>query len=190
MILLEILGWIGSILYIVSYFLLSFNYIKKGDFYYILNTIAAFLVIIISFYKNTFQSILINAIWLYISFLGYTNKEISFKILNKKAMYIISIIFVSIFIFIFMLGKHSLSFEVLAWYSVFAFSGSYLLYSLEKIKEKAFHFFNFIAAISLIPKMFMFENYQVLVLEILWAIFALNAYIKNTKNNDYLTVCG
>ena len=44
------------------------------------------------------------------------------------------------------------------------------------------------AAIAIIPKMYMFDNYQVVILEILWAIFALQAYIKSSKNNDYLTL--
>ena len=72
---------------------------------------------------------------------------------------------------------------------VFAFASSYFLYSIGKIDERLFHFYNFLAASSLIPKMIVFENYQVLTLEVLWAFFALRAYLKHKSNKDYLTVC-
>lgn len=144
---------------------------------------------LISFYKETTQSIIINLLWLYISFLGYSNKELSFNLLSKKVMQIITILFLITSSFILLIGNYLLSFEILAWFSVFAFSSSYFLYSLEKINEKSFHLYNFLAALSLIPKMIVFENYQVLILEMLWAFFAISAYFKNTSNNDYVTVC-
>ncbi len=185
---IETIGWLGSTIYILSYFLLSYNIIKKEKFYYLLNKIAAFLIIIISFYKETYQSIIINLIWLYISYLGYIDKNPSLKLFSKSVMNFVSILFLTISVLAIFLVDYFLFIEILAWFSVFAFSSSYFLYSIEKIKEKLFHFYNFIAAISLIPKMIVFENYQVLTLEILWAFFALYAYFKNSSSKNYLTM--
>lgn len=187
--LIEVLGWLGSFIYIVSYFLLSYKIIEKGKFYYLLNKLAAALIVLISISKNTLQPIIINAIWLYISYLGFYGKSLEIKYLNRYFLHITSLFFVVIALIGSYFKSASFTFEVMAWLSVFSFSVSYFLYSMNMIKEKAFHFYNLLAALSIIPKMVMFENYQVVLLEILWAFFALQAYIKNTKNDDYLTLC-
>ena len=184
----EVIGWIGSFIYILSYFLLAYKIIDAGKFYYLLNKIAATLIVIISFIKNTFQPIVINSIWLYISYMAYHNKEIKVSFLNRYFLHIGSLLLISISV-IYLFIDIEISFEIFAWFSVFAFSTSYLLYSTEGLSEKYFHFYNFIAAISLIPKMILFENYQVVFLEVLWATFALQAYIKQTKNKNYITLC-
>ena len=184
----EIIGWLGSFIYILSYFLLAYKIIDTGKFYYLLNKIAAALIVIISFMKNTFQPIVINSIWLYISYMAYHQKEIRISFLNSYFLHLGSLLLLfisSIYLFIDM----EISFEIFAWFSVFAFSISYFLYSMKNINEKTFHFYNCLAALSLIPKMILFENYQVVFLEVLWAFFALQAYIKHSKNNNYLTLC-
>lgn len=184
----EIIGWTGSFMYILSYFLLSYNIIESGKLYYLLNKIAATLIVIISIIKSTFQPVLINSIWLYISYMGYHNKNINIKFLNKYILHSVSVLFFLSFGIVFFIDI-KLSFDILAWFSVFAFSTSYFLYSMKNIQEKAFHFYNFLAAISLIPKMILFSNYQVVLLEILWALFAVIAYVKNTKDDKYLVLC-
>lgn len=181
----EIIGWIGSFIYILSYFLLAYKIISKGKLYYLLNKIAAGLIVIISLIKNTYQSIAINSIWLYISYMSYHKKEVKSFFLNSFIMHLVSTLFFLVFIVCIFIDI-KLSFEVLAWYSVFGFSTSYLLHSKEDISEEIFHLYNFSAALSLIPKMILFENYQVVVIEVLWAIFALSAYIKNSKNGNYV----
>lgn len=188
MIFFELIGWLGSFIYILSYFLLSYKIIDKGKLYYLLNKLAALLVVVISIIKNTFQPVFINAIWLYISYLGYHNKSINIKFLNKNILHWVSLVFF-VFSIIAIFINIELSFDILAWFSVFGFSASYFLYSMNLLKEKAFHFYNFLAAISLIPKMIIFSNHQVVLLEALWALFALIAYIKSSKNRDYLTLC-
>lgn len=186
---IEIVGWVGSLIYIVSYFLLTYKIIQKDKLYYLLNKIAAFLIIVISIKKNTFQPIVINSLWLYISYLGYNKLNYEVKFLTKYLMHTISLVLVLMIFVFYFLYNIQVSFEVLAWFSVFAFSSSYFLYSMKKINEKVFHFYNLIAALAIIPKMFLFGNYQVVILEILWALFALKAYVKNTENNNYLTLC-
>lgn len=185
---IEIVGWIGSIIYIVAYFLLTYKIIEKGKIYYLLNKIAALLIIIISIKKNTFQPVVINGLWLYISYLGYNKINLKIEFLTKNMMHIISLIFTLVAIITYFIYERNLSFDILAWLSVFAFSSSYFLFSTKKIKERTFHFYNLIAAIAIIPKMYIFDNFQVVTLEVIWAFLALQAYIKISKNNDYLTV--
>ncbi|MBL0686309.1 MAG: hypothetical protein JJV94_00590, partial [Sulfurospirillum sp.] len=44
-----------------------------------------------------------------------------------------------------------------------------------KIELHQFNIYNFIAPLTLIPKMYVFENYQVVVLEVVWVSIALKA---------------
>ncbi len=184
---IEVIGWIGSFLYILSYFLISFDYLKVNKLYYLLNILAAAFVIVISLYKQTIQPIAINSIWLYISFLGYNNKKISFIFFHKKFLHIVSFIFLAVIIISFFYS-YKQAFNVLAWFSVFSFSFSYFLFSIQRISEKLFHIYNFLAAMSLIPKMYMYDNMQVVVLESLWAFFAIKAYLAESKDNSYVAL--
>ncbi len=186
---LETIGWFGSILYIVSYFLISLNFIRKNKLYYVLNFMSAFLIVVVSLYKKTYQPVFINLVWMYISYMGYKKQKIHLKFINKSLMSFISILFILAFLVYIILKQYGLSFEVLAWFSVFAFCGSYFLYSLNKINDKTFHFYNLLAATSIMPKVFIYHNYQVLVLEVMWAILALYAFLKNKHNDDYVTLC-
>ena len=185
---IEIIGWIGSILYISAYFLLTYKIISKDKLYYLINKIAAILIILISVKKNTLQPIVINSLWLYISYLGYRKSKIKIKLLEAKFIHIISVILILISL-ISLFINYKISFEILAWFSVFAFSTSYFLYTTNKIKENTFHLYNFLAAITIIPKMILFNNFQVTILEVLWALFAIIAYYKSSKDDNYLTLC-
>jgi len=186
--LIEAIGWIGSFIYIVAYFLLAYKFIQKGKFYYLLNKLAAALIIVISMQKGTIQPIVINTLWLFISYLGYNNIHYDIKFLNKYIMHISSIFLVSASVIANFIFDYTVAFDILAWLSVVAFSGSYFLYSTKKINERTFHFYNFLAAVTIIPKMYIFDNFQVVTLEILWAVFALHAFIKVSNNDDYLTL--
>ena len=149
--------------------------------------VAAAFVIIISLYKQTLQPIAINSIWLYISFLGYNNIKINFMFFRKKYLHIISLLFLVLIIISFFYSYEQV-FNILAWFSVFAFSFSYFLFSIQKISEKLLHMYNFLAAVSLIPKMYMYDNMQVVILEVLWAFFAIKAYIEESKDNSYVAL--
>ena len=177
---LEIIGWMGSILYVLSYFLLSRQLIKKGKTYYLLNGLAALCVVIISIYKNTYQPVAINIIWFYISYLGYNSKSIKHTIVNASFMNIVTILFIIVSLYSYYCCE-SFTYDILAWLSVFAFSSSYFLYVTDQITDKTFHFYNIIAALSILPKMIIFENYQVLLLEFFWVLLATSAYIRHSK---------
>ncbi len=186
--LIEVVGWLGSIVYIIAYFLLAYKIIEKDKMYYLLNNIAALLIIIISIKKSTLQPIVINGLWLYISYLGYNKLHYDIKFLNKYMMHIISFAIITSSIITYFMFDSETSFDILAWFSVFAFSSSYFLFSTQKIKEKTFHLYNLMAAVAIIPKMYLFDNFQVVILEVIWALLALQAYIRSSKNKDYLTV--
>jgi len=174
-IVLETIGWIGSILYISAYFLLSNKTIEQGSLYYLLNIIAAIFVLVVSVYKNTIQPVFLNLFWAYFSYIAYKKIKFRFNFIHVK-IFNLCIVFLLIFsLASILISKYHLALDILAWTSVFTFVVSYYLYSMHKIELHQFNIYNLIAPLVIIPKMYVFENYQVVVLEIIWAILALKA---------------
>ena len=59
----DIIGWIGMILVLVAYILLSTNKIKNGLLYQFLNLVAAIFMAIGLFPKNAWFSFALQVIW-------------------------------------------------------------------------------------------------------------------------------
>jgi hypothetical protein len=59
----DIVGWIGMIMVLVAYLLLSFNKIKNGYTYQILNLLAGILMAIGLYPKNAWFSFTLQIIW-------------------------------------------------------------------------------------------------------------------------------
>lgn len=67
----KIVGWIGSIAYVIAYLLLSLNKISSGKkLYHILNIIGAVGLIFNAYYLNDYPNLAINIIWAIIAFLA------------------------------------------------------------------------------------------------------------------------
>lgn len=74
----DILGWIGMILVLLAYGLLSLNKINTGKLYQILNLVAAIFMAIGLFPKNAWFSFALQVIWGIIAIIGLI------KLLNKQ----------------------------------------------------------------------------------------------------------
>lgn len=144
-----------------------------------MNLLAALFIISISIYKDTLQAIIINTMWLFISLIGLFNVHIRIRTLPVFVWLFIGILFTLIPIISIIFFQNKVVYDILAWFSVYVFVGSYFLFTAEQISEKIFHIFNFLAALTIIPKMLMFGNYQVVFLEIIWALFAFIGYRKS-----------
>ncbi len=79
MMIYDILGWIGTFLVLLSYILLSFNIVKNGLFYQLLNFFSALLMGIGLYPKNAWFSFYLQVIWAIIAILSiiqlYTKKK-------------------------------------------------------------------------------------------------------------------
>lgn len=60
---LDIVGWIGMILVLAAYILLSLKKIENGKLYQILNFVASILMIIALYPKDAWFSVVLNVIW-------------------------------------------------------------------------------------------------------------------------------
>ena len=61
--LFDVMGWIGTILVLIAYLLLSTNKINNGKLYQILNLLAALFMAIGLFPKNAWFSFALQVIW-------------------------------------------------------------------------------------------------------------------------------
>ncbi|WP_077401237.1 CBU_0592 family membrane protein [Cellulophaga omnivescoria] len=60
----SIIGWLGAILFVVSYLLLSIGKLSsKSKVYHILNILGAVCLIINGFALNDFPNVVVNAVW-------------------------------------------------------------------------------------------------------------------------------
>lgn len=79
----DIIGWVGMILVLVAYLLLSFNKIKNGYTYQILNFLAGALMAIGLFPKNAWFSFTLQIVWMVIAVIAIIRLKLKPKN-NKK----------------------------------------------------------------------------------------------------------
>ena len=79
----DIIGWVGMILVLVAYLLLSFNKIKNGYTYQILNFLAGVLMAIGLFPKNAWFSFTLQIVWAIIAVIAIIRLKLKPKN-NKK----------------------------------------------------------------------------------------------------------
>ncbi len=174
-IIVEIIGWCGSILYLLSYILLAVNLLERGKFYYYLNIVAAVFVVIISLEKTTYQAVVINLLW------GAISLNSLYKYIQTKAPVKPSVFrFINLFLLLICIGlifsNTSAGIQVFGWLSVAYFISSYFYFASNYISEREFHIWNFLAALAIIPQLYVDQNWPVIVLEIFWAAFAVWGY--------------
>lgn len=67
MLVFDIIGWIGSIMVVLAYFLLSTKKIKPGLTYQLLNLFAATLMAIGLFPRNAWFSFAVQIVWAFVA---------------------------------------------------------------------------------------------------------------------------
>jgi len=66
--LIDILGWVGSIMVITAYGLNSYQKIKSDSvIFYTINIVGGFLLVIYSVYKDAYANVFINVVWIIIA---------------------------------------------------------------------------------------------------------------------------
>lgn len=75
----EIIGWVGTLLILLAYFLVSTNKLKsESKWYQIFNLFGAIGIIVYSAVHNAIPSVGLNAAWLFIAVYGL------YKIIGKE----------------------------------------------------------------------------------------------------------
>ena len=85
----DILGWIGMILVLIAYALLSTNKINNGKLYQILNMVASVFMAIGVFPRNAWFSFALQVIWALIAIISLINmynkkSNVNYNLINEK----------------------------------------------------------------------------------------------------------
>ncbi|MDJ0717388.1 MAG: hypothetical protein QNJ54_24750 [Prochloraceae cyanobacterium] len=166
---IEMLGWLGTAIYLLAYILLTVEFISMGGLYLSLNIVAPILVIIVSVPKASWSAVLINFFWGFITISQIINLTLRFPRQGKLIFQVLMGVLLGSSLSCTLVGNQHLAVTTLAWCSTIGYSLSYLLFLNGWLKLIEFHRWNFLFALILIPQLLLDNNWQVIIIEIFWA---------------------
>jgi len=73
---MDLLGWVGTILYLIAYYLVSIKKVEGDSFsYQSMNIVAGILLVINTFYWRAYPSLGLNAAWILIGVFTLSRKR-------------------------------------------------------------------------------------------------------------------
>ncbi|MBB4657554.1 CBU_0592 family membrane protein [Parvularcula dongshanensis] len=171
---LALIGWTGTLLYLINHVLLSRAGGAASPRYYALNLAAAAALTFTSFIEASWQAVGTNLFWTVVSLYALVGREEGPALALRPEWVLWPLaalggVGVAMVPFVPLGGI-----ETLGWSGTLAFSGSYLLFSAGRIARRSFLGVNALAALALIPVLTVDANWPVLGLEVAW--FALSAW--------------
>ncbi|GHE81437.1 CBU_0592 family membrane protein [Thalassotalea profundi] len=170
-----ILGWIGSILYLINHGYISSVKQWNPNIYYGGNLIAALSLVISSLMIFSSQAVVINGFWAFISILLIVKFEVAKIPFSKRVFYLGLIFILAWAAYIgFEYSVTSINFyTVLGWSSSYVFCLSYFLFCSKKLNDIKYLLFNAYAATALLPILWSQGNWPVFSLEVCWAVISV-----------------
>jgi hypothetical protein len=171
-----VLGWIGSILYLINHAYISVVKHWQPKVYYGGNFIAAVSLVASSLMIYSYQAVVINGFWALISILLIMKFDVAKVPLSKRVFYLgfVLILVWSAFSGLEHGWRSSDFYAALGWSSSYVFCFSYFLFCSKKLSHLSYLLFNIYAASALLPILWAQQNLPVFGLEICWA--AISAY--------------
>ena len=166
-------GWIGTVLYLSSYGYLSVAPEPQRSTYYGCSLVAAALVAVSSVYFRTWQSVLINAFWCFVSYRALLGRNLA---LGRFRAAVVTGSLAAITAAAggtWWLSSFDAAASVLAWGATVAFCAGYLLFAAQRIGRPAFLGYNLYAASALLPRLVFDANWPVVALETAWALISV-----------------
>lgn len=169
---ISIIGWFGTLLYLVNHAYISIIKNWKPKIYYIGNAIAAISLILSSYISSSWQAVVINSFWAIISLALLMGVDLKILRFSQRFFYLVMASTLLV-----ILGQlivtYQLNFTLLGWSSAFAFSACYLLFCQEKMLPRYYLCWNAFAAIALLPQLWYDANWPVFGLEVIWAMISI-----------------
>lgn len=169
---IALIGWCGTILYLLNHAYISLNKNWRKVIYYTVNAAAAICLIISSVVNHSWQAVVINAFWAIISLSLLLNVDLAKIKFSKRLFNLVVIIMLAAFIVQFIFYNQA-NLTLLGWTSAFVFSACYLLFSAEKMLPRYYLCWNAFAALTLLPQLWLDQNWPVFTLEIIWAVISI-----------------
>lgn len=180
--LIETLGWLGSIGILVSHSYVSVFKRDNDATYYGLNLVASLLLTIISLYKGSYFAVALNVFWMVVSGLSLAQIPLSAGVLAKRPLDAVIIA-----LLVYLVGSallHSqFDFVTLSWLGTITLCWAFLLLSAEKIDKFQYLFYSTFAALFLMPQLYLDNNLPMLFLEICWFFMSGYSWLTRPKTN-------
>lgn len=171
-----LVGYGGTLLYLVSHAYVSLQQDFNQRYYYAGNLVAATALVVSSTVLFSWQAVCTNLFWALVSLQRLRDLPLPANaVLNsyfRRASRVVAgallgVLAISVFV------KPLLAIGLLAWLSVLIFSLAYLLFAAGELDKRRYLWLNFLAALIIMPQMWLDSNYPVLLLEGCWAIVSL-----------------
>lgn len=169
----EIVGWIGTALYVLAYVLLALRMLSADRVYYGLNVVAALFVAAVSVAKGSAQAAAINGLWAAASVYGVCGLTPPHPWLRPFIVRIAVAIQVGGGLFALRWVGLGVAASWMAWGSVATYTGAYVLFVGRRVAPLEFHIVNFIASTAILPVLILEANWPVVALEVAWAVAAM-----------------
>ena len=167
-----LLGWFGTITYLVNHAYISLVQQRNNTIYYAGNLLAAVALVISSVASDSFQAVVINGFWALISILILAKVDLQRLPISRRFFNAVLVIFAIALVYQGVVHA-KLDIRLLGWSSAFVFSASYLLFSVAKMRILIYLLCNAYAAFSLLPQVWLDQNWPVFVLEICWGCISI-----------------
>jgi hypothetical protein len=175
--LFSLLGWIGTVLYLLNHTYISYKTDWNHKIYYGANFLAAASLVISSAIVDSWQAVAINIFWALISLMLFNHSKLAWVSIRVMHFHFIIVIFM-ITLLMLLITNGVVDLAILGWLSAFVFSVAYLLFSIEKLPPRHYFLWNAFAAVSLLPQLWTDGNFPVFFLEIAWAIISIYGAIR------------
>jgi hypothetical protein len=174
---ISLLGWFGTILYLMNHAYLSFHPRWQKGVYYWGNFIAATSLVISSWLLSSWQAVAINGFWALISVLILMNVNLRALPITSRRWLLLASAVLIIALVIWWREPERL-WSLCSWFAAMIFASAYLVFSAEKLAPRHYQIANVIAAILCMPQLWLDTNYAVFFLEVIWSMISAWAAIK------------
>ena len=178
------LGWVGTVLYLGNHAYLSFHRSHDPRVYFGLNFVAALALVISSSVISSWQAAATNLFWALVSLFAISRITFTHRFSLSEFWITTPIIIGGLLGVAYSVLKYATGMTILGWSAGALFCAAYLLFTTGTIDRVRFLLYNIVAATSIMPVLYIHENWPVFALEIAW--IAVSAFglvqIRNKLN--------
>lgn len=181
------LGWFGAGLYLLNHAWLAINHGHESRRYYLLNMIAAAVLVLSSAYLSSWQPVLTNAFWVGVSALAllhWPNKTSFGGSWLRERVLIWPIGVALVAGCLVAIAQPYPGASIVGWAGTALFSVAYLTFATGVIARRRFLAYNAVAAFSLVPILYLDVNYPVFFLEVVWGFISALGWLRAYRQDE------
>jgi len=168
----DIVGWLGTALYLLGYALLASRVLSAGRAYFLLNVFAAAFVAAVSIAKGSVQAVFVHGLWAVASVYGVCGLAPPLFGLRPLLVRVAVSAFVVVGLAAMPWVGLAVSSGWMAWASVVGYTGAYVLFTSGRMGMLEFHIVNLVASAAILPVLVLDANWPTFALEFVWLVVA------------------